>query len=711
MSETLSAGTVSMSVVPDTKGFGKLLSGALAGESGNWSQLGKKIGKDIAAGLGIATVAIGIEATKAAASYQTLTTQIVTGAGESQANIELVRKGILSMAGAVGTMPDELAKGMYLIESAGYHGAAGLDVLKAAAKGAKVGGADMADVANGLTTALTDYNIPADRANAVTSALVETVAVGKMHMQDLAKSLGMVMPKASALGVSFQDVTGALATMTGAGMTARRASMNLANTILSLGAPSNKASVALGEIGMSAQQVKDDLSKKGLAGTLQEIEEHVGSTFPKGSVAAVEAFKNILGGATGYGTALALTGTHMAAFKEDIAKIGTALLGQSKDVAGFAMTQKDLNFQYEAFSSSVKAIEIRLGDYLIPIIEKTMMWVSKHKTLIEATAAVIGTAMVAAMGLWTVSLFAAGGALAFVTAPILAIAVGLSALAVGVIYAYNHFKIFHDIVNDIFRWLKDIVVGTIDFVKAHWDLIVGVFLGPIALVAAELIKHWKTITTDVSNVIKDVVGFFAGMPDRIVKALGDIGSVLTGIGSAILSGLWDGMKTAWKDVSGWLGGLGKTIAHLKGPIEYDRGLLIPHGNSIMDGLNQGLGEGFTRVMANVASMAGQISSGFSTSVNASISGRMSENGGPGTPVLVKASTGSLDSATAAIRAGAVATAGRMSENGGPGATSADIAALNATVASLALSFDASLTNQVRTAQVAARQGVPHGAIL
>jgi TP901 family phage tail tape measure protein len=328
------------------------------------------------AAIGVTAIAVGAIAVKMASSFQESTTQLVTGAGESEAQIEKVRAGILAMAGAVGTMPEELSKGMYLIESAGYHGAQGLSVLKAAAQGAKVGGADMTVVANGLTTAMTDYHIPASRANAVTSALVATVAAGKMKMGDLASSLGMVMPKAAALGVSFQDVNGAMATMTATGMSTRRASMNLANTIMSLGAPSKGAATALKEIGLSAQKVKDDMSKKGLQGTLEEITDHVGNKFPKGSVAGVTALKAILGGTTGFGTALALTGTHAAAFEANVKSVGGALNGQTKNVQGFALTQKDLAFQMDSAKATVAALGIKLGTVLIPIVTKAMEYIN-----------------------------------------------------------------------------------------------------------------------------------------------------------------------------------------------------------------------------------------------------------------------------------------------------------------------------------------------
>lgn len=589
--DTLSAGTVSLSVHPDTSKFSALLKGALNGESGNWHQMGVNLGKKLTEGAVAGVAAIGAASTKMAIDFQDATTKLVTGAGESESALAGVRKGILAMAGSVGTGPEQLAKGMYMIESAGYHGAKGLDVLKAAAMGAKVGGADMETVANALTTAMTDYNIPTSRANAVTSALVATVAAGKMHMDDLGRALGMVMPKASALGVSFQDVNGALATMTASGMSARRASMNLANTVLSLGAPSHGAATALKEIGLSAQQVKDDLSSKGLAGTMALIEEHVANTFPKGSVESVNALKKIMGGTVGYGTALALTGTHMAAFEANVKSVGTALTGQTSTVQGFNLTQKDMKFQIDAAKASVSAIMIEIGSKLIPVIEKVVGWLAKHKAVVLVLAAAIGGVMMVAMGMWIASLFAAGGALAFVMSPVTLIIAGIALLVVGIIYAYNHFAIFKRIVNDVWNWLKDAVVIVVDFVKQHWDLLAGIILGPVAFVVIELAKHWKAIYNGVSGAIRDVIGFFKSLPSKILNGLGDLGSLLLEAGKNIMHGLVKGVESlvtapleaVKKAASGILKGI-KGFFGIHSPST----VMADVGTNLMEGLANGI---------------------------------------------------------------------------------------------------------------------------
>ncbi|HEV8065124.1 MAG TPA: phage tail tape measure protein, partial [Acidimicrobiales bacterium] len=355
--------------------------------------------------------AAGVASVKMASDFQSAMTQLVTGAGESQKNIAMVSQGILAMAGAVGQTPEDLAKGMFLIESAGYHGAAGLTVLKSAAEGAATGGAQMDTVADALTTAMHDYSIPTDRANAVTSALVETVASGKTHLEDLASSLGKVMPQAAALGITFQDVTGAMATMTNAGLSARLASMHLSNTLLALSAPAATASTAMTSVGLTSQQVKNTMDGPGgLSAALELIEEHVSSKFPAGSVAAVNAFKAIMGGATGYSTALMLTGANSKTFEDNVKSIGSVLDGSSKSVQGFSKTQGDLKFQMAQAKATLDSLAIEFGDVLIPkledagkAVESVVEWFMQHKVAAEALAITIGTVLAGAVAVFAVN--------------------------------------------------------------------------------------------------------------------------------------------------------------------------------------------------------------------------------------------------------------------------------------------------------------------
>lgn len=111
----------------------------------------------------------------------------------------------------------------------------------------------------------------------------------------------------------------------------------------------------------------------------------------------------------------------------------------------------------------------------------------------------------------------------------------------------------------------------------------------------------------------EVVKWFAGLPSRILSALGDLGGLLVGAGRSVIDGFLSGLKSAWGSVTGFVGGIADWIANHKGPIEYDRRLLIPHGRAIMAGLGEGLERAFgSDVVPLVSGIGGRLADAMAT---------------------------------------------------------------------------------------------------
>ena len=244
---------------------------AVAAESGGMSAAFTSAATKV----GLAGAAIGAVTVKMAADFQTSTTRLVTSAGETEKNLDTVRNGILSMAGAVGMSAEQLSQGMYTVESAGYHGADGLKVLQAAAEGAKEENAQLKTVADAVSTALTDYHLPASNAASVTSQLVAAVGQGKTTMEEFSGSLHSITPLAASLHLSLADVTGTLAEMTDHGMSADQAAQNLADTLRHLISPTQQQRAELAQLGLTATDLSDSLGSKGLSGTMDMLSEKV----------------------------------------------------------------------------------------------------------------------------------------------------------------------------------------------------------------------------------------------------------------------------------------------------------------------------------------------------------------------------------------------------------------------------------------------------
>lgn len=111
----------------------------------------------------------------------------------------------------------------------------------------------------------------------------------------------------------------------------------------------------------------------------------------------------------------------------------------------------------------------------------------------------------------------------------------------------------------------------------------------------------------------EVLDWFASLPGRILSSIGDLGGLLFSAGKGVLQGFLDGLKSAWGAVTDFVGGIADWIAEHKGPIEYDRRLLVPHGMAIMRGLGSGIEQAFgADVMPLVSGMGGRIADAMAT---------------------------------------------------------------------------------------------------
>jgi len=450
--------------------------------SGLLSKLGP-LGGGIAVA-GAALVGVGIASVQMAGNFQESMTQLVTGAGESQSNLKLVSDGILNMAVTTGTSTDQLSKGMFMIESAGYHGAQGLQILQVAAEGAKVGNADLGAVSNTLTTILHDYHMKASDAAAAMNGLTATVANGKTHLQDLANSMGNVLPLASSLHISFPQVAGAIAEMTNSGMTAQRASMNLANAIRSLAAPGTTAQKAMKSVGISAQELHDTLTNKGLPAALQLIEQHVGETFPKNSVQYTQAMKAIMGGATGLNVSLMLGGKNMKDYNGNVTAISKSMNTGKGSVQGWADVQKNFNFKVAQAKEMVKTFMIRLGQGLIPVIENGA----------DALGNIIGK--IASFVSW---LNAGSGPANALKVALIAVGAALAIIKIG-----NFIAAIPEMLASLGAWIAEtwaqvaaLVAEAIAEMAANWPIYLIIAVIVLVVLA---ITHWGAITNWLSGV-------------------------------------------------------------------------------------------------------------------------------------------------------------------------------------------------------------------
>ena len=349
---------------------------------------------------GAAVVGFGAISTKMAADFEQSTNLLITSAGETTQNIGMIRTGLLQMSVDTATSTSDLVKGMFNVESAGYHGAAALLVEKAAAEGAKVENADLAATTDVLTTSMHNYHLPVSQAVDAMNSFRLSASLGKMHMDDLTGALRNVLPIASQAGVRLTDVEAALSTMSLAGDKGAMAGTHLQMMLTQLLAPSGKASKALQDVGLTTQQVSDEM-KISLPGAVQMITDAVGKKFPVGSAAYLAAVSAIVGGSKSMKAIMELSGVSLNTFIHDASALAPTMKANSTAVDGWNVVQSNFNFKMDAAKNAVGALMITLGGALLPVLGRIVSsvtpviaaftgWLSKTDAIGHGVSAVSG---------------------------------------------------------------------------------------------------------------------------------------------------------------------------------------------------------------------------------------------------------------------------------------------------------------------------------
>ncbi|HHD9280022.1 TPA: PblA [Streptococcus pneumoniae] len=185
------------------------------------------------------------------------------------------------------------------------------------------------------------------------------------------------------------------------------------------------------------------------------------------------------------------------------------------------------------------------------------------------------------------------------------------------------FDSFAQILSNIWNTIKSVA-------SSAWEGLKSTVLGLIDGLVQGAKNAWESMKQGVRDLVSNVTSIFDGIRNI------DLWSA----GKAILDGFLGGLKSSWGAVTDFVGGIASWIRDHKGPIEYDRKLLIPAGNAIMQGLDRGLQDRFKDVKKSVSGMAGEISNAFSND----------DFGLSGTPTIAKNIEASLAMPSAQIEA-------------------------------------------------------------
>jgi TP901 family phage tail tape measure protein len=298
---------------------------------GQMQSVGKKLTRNVTAPI----VGLGVAGVKLAADFETSFGKIQGLVGVAAGDIGELRDAARTLGPQFGVSANEAAEALFFITSAGMRGSEAIEVLQSSLKASAIGLGETATIADLATSAMNAFGSDVLSATQSIDVLTASVRLGKLAPDELAGSIGQVLPLASAMGVTFNDVGAAFAAMSRTGTNAATAGTQLRQILASLQKPTADAEKALSEFGLSSAGLRQQLREKGLLSVLSTLTD----TFGDNETAISRVFGNI----RALSGVLDLMGSNVASTTEifndmqNVVGITDGALESVTDTAGFKM--------------------------------------------------------------------------------------------------------------------------------------------------------------------------------------------------------------------------------------------------------------------------------------------------------------------------------------------------------------------------------------
>jgi TP901 family phage tail tape measure protein len=472
----------------------------------------KRIGSNITSSVTLPFAAAGAAGVKMATDLEGSFSKIENLVGITGKALDDFKTSVKNVSSETGKSQQELSEALFTVSSAGLRGAEATEVLERSAKASAIGLGDTQQIAQALTGVMQAYSSSGMTAAQATDTLTAIVREGNLEAEALAPTLGRVVGIASQLGVSFEEVGANIATFTRLGVPAEEAVVGLRGIMASFLKPTADAKNALATLGMTAEDLRNQVSEEGLQATLANLMQ----SFEGNDEALTSVFGNVRALSAVLGTAGAQGETY-AAVLDNISN-STGIVDE-----GFENVSQTSGFKFQQTLNSLRNAGIELGAALLPMVTKIAEFITKainsFRDLSTETKTTILTltAIVAASGPIMSGIGFIATAIGALLSPVGLIIVGIAGAGYAMYKFWDQVRpvlvgtinYFIDLYNEstIFRVA---IQGVIFAFKALWTIgsaIFGAFTTQLKAIGKILIGAFtfdRSLVEEGLNDIKDV---------------------------------------------------------------------------------------------------------------------------------------------------------------------------------------------------------------
>lgn len=575
----------------------------------------QNLGKAVAFSAVAAGAIVAYETSKMALAYETTSDQIAASANITVGAANKVSDAFLHTtnsvtfnAQAIATAFAPVAGQLDSITHGAVNASTSMMLMNATMNLATASGEDLASATSSVTDILQAFGFAVDQADTVSNILYNTSRLTSNSTTSLASTIDRLHSRLGQVMPSLADTAGLMYDLAKNGASGSRGTLMVSGALTTLLGGGAAVNSMLEKIGLSTTSFYGPNGKFiGMAAAIALLQPRLADLGQRqqllaektlfGSGAAETMGQVVLKGAAAYDAYRAAIVRHNAV-QEAAAKVTKSLSGQVD------LLKKDFH-----------NAGIDIGQFVLPKLVAIGKWMSQHKSIVVALAAVIGTVLVGAIVAWGFSMLVA-------TADLVGLGVAMTASGIGVILALvgvlviaaMHWKqIWSGMKNDfdaVWGWIKKILHN--DFVLA--------LMGPVGALIF-LGEHWKTVWHGIMDVVRFVWNWMKPIINQVKDAIRIVGDAV-------------------HVVSGIIGGIGHVLGFAEGgvvpgPVGAPMMALVHGGEAIVPPQNIYNASGSSMSPTMLGQAASKITPGSANSSTIPSQVISNNGGGSGQPTIIQ----------------------------------------------------------------------------
>lgn len=327
------------------------LQNQLSSLGGAFSTIGSTLSMYVTAPI----IAAGTGSVMAASNFEDAFAMLSTIADPDELSFEELNDQIMELSSTSGLGAAAIAEAAYGAISAGQSTADAVGFVAQASQLARGGFTSLGTATDVLTTALNAYGLSSEEAAHVSDVLIQTQNLGKTTVDQLAASMGRVIPTASAANVGIEDLASQYVALTRNGIATAEATTYINSMLNELSRSGTNASDTFMEA--AGVSFPEFIAAGGsTAEAMQLLAEHCAET----GLSVADAF-----GSAEAGRAANVLVQHTSDATEAMVSMQTTS-GQTAEA--FAIMSNTSSVKMEELKNSVTNLGIAIGEDLLPII-------------------------------------------------------------------------------------------------------------------------------------------------------------------------------------------------------------------------------------------------------------------------------------------------------------------------------------------------------